>query len=372
MANWELRDKVCIVGVGTTAYGSFPQTDSYGLGCSALLNAASDAGLELKDIDGLIVNRIPSYERFAQIAGINPQFCLPTDSAGRFSAVSTMLATQAISTGAAETVAMVYGNNGRSSRVFYGGAEGGQWNPWGMTSPGATHAMMWRAYMNEFGVDQEALGHVSVAFRKHASLNPAAVMRHPITLEQHREARPICDPLKLLDYCLINDGGVALILTSAERAKDLKRLPVYISGYARRDVFDQATPRLDYWYSALQEVSAQVYDRAGMKQNYVDGLMLYDNFTPTVLFSLEGLGFCKRGGASAFVRDGALELGRGRWPTNTSGGHLSESYMQGWALIAEACRQLRGDCGERQIPNARVIQYGCATNIASSIIFSRH
>jgi len=370
MTGWNLRNKVCVVGVGTTSYGSFPETDAYGLGAQALLAAVEDAGLGLRDIDGLIVNRIPSYERFAQIMGMNPSFCLPTDSAGRFSAVSTMIATQAIATGAAQTIAMVYGNNGRSARVHYGGGEAGQWNPWGMTSPGATHAMMWRAYMNKFGVGSEGLGHVAVGFRKHAALNPQAVMRRRITLDDHQNARPICEPLKLLDYCLINDGGVALILTSAEKARHLRKPPVYVSGFSSRDVFDQAAPRFDYWYPALRQVSREVYERAGIARDEIDGLMLYDNFTPTVLFALEGLGFCGQGESSDFLKDGSIELGRGRWPTNTNGGHLSESYMQGWALIGEAVRQVRGECGDRQIRNARAIQYGCATNIASSIIFS--
>jgi acetyl-CoA acetyltransferase len=296
---------------------------------------------------------------------------MPIDIAGRFSAVAVMLAVQAIVTGAAKTVALVYGNNGRSNRMMYGGAEGGQWNPWGMTSPGAIHAMMYRAYMEQYGADTEALGHVAVAFRNHACLNPAALMKKPITLDDHRNARPICEPLKLLDYCQINDGGVAMILTSAEHAKDLRKPPVYISGYSRRDVFDQATPRSDYWYPPLQEIAGEVYERAGISREEIDGLMIYDNFTPTVLFTLEGLGFCKPGTAGEFVKNGTLELNRGRWPTNTNGGHLSDSYMQGWGLIAEAALQLRGEGGARQIPNARAIQYGCATSISSSIIFRR-
>jgi acetyl-CoA acetyltransferase len=371
MNSWDLRDKVCIAGVATTPYGSFPESDSYGLGADALKLALADAGLERDDIDGLLVCRIPSYERFALMTGINPQFCLPIDMAGRFASVSVMVAAQAIATGAAKTVALVYGNNGRSNRMYYGGAEGGQWNPWGMTSPGATHAMMYRAYMNQFNVCTEPLGHIAVAFRKHASLNPAAVMRTPITLDDHKNARPICEPLKLLDYCQINDGGVALIMTSAQRAKDLRKTPVYISGYARQDVFDDAAPRLDYWYPVLQKVSSQVYARAGLTRSDIDGLMIYDNFTPTVMFTLEGLGFCKQGESFDFVKDGGLELGRGHMPTNTNGGHLSDSYMQGWGLIAEAAQQVRGECGERQIPNAKAIQYGCATHISSSIIFRR-
>jgi len=371
MSGWNLRDKVCIAGVGTTPYGSFPDNDSYGLGAQAMFSALDDAGLEAGDVDGLLVCRIPSYEQFALMTGINPQYSLPVNMAGRFSAVSVMLATQAIATGAAKTVAIVYGNNGRSNRMFYGGGEGGAWNPWGMTSPGATHAMMYSAYMHQFGVGTEPLADVAMAFRKHASLNPDAMMRKPITFEDHQSARPVCEPLKLLDYCQINDGGVALILTSAERAKDLRKPPVYVSGYARHDVFDQAEPRLDYWNPVLSKVASEVYARAGISRDEIDGLMIYDNFTPTVLFTLEGLGFCKQGEAPAFIANGTLELGRGRWPTNTNGGHLSDSYMQGWGLIAEAARQLRGDCGARQIKDARAIQYGCATNISTSIIFRR-
>jgi acetyl-CoA acetyltransferase len=371
MAKWDLRDKVCIVGVGTTKYGSFPENDSYGLGAEALAGALADAGLSIRDVDGLIVNRIPSYDRFAQMTGMNPRFCLPTDAAGRFSAVSLMIAAEVIATGAAETVALVYGNNGRSKRVFYGGGEGGHWNPWGMTSPGATHAMMYQAHMHEFGTTTEHLGHVAVAFRKHATLNPNAVMREPITLEDHKSARPICAPLTLLDYCLINDGGVAWIMTSAERAKHLRKPRVFVSGFSRQDAFDEAAPRLDYWYPALSKVAGEIYERAGVSREEIDGLMIYDNFSPTVLFTLEGLGFCDQGESGDFVKNGTLELGRGRWPTNTNGGHLSESYMQGWGLLAEAARQLWGECGDRQIPNARAIQYGCATNVSTSIILRK-
>jgi acetyl-CoA acetyltransferase len=302
--------------------------------------------------------------------GIDPQFCLQTEAPGRFSAVSLMIAAQAIATGAAKVVALVYANNGRSQRVFYGG-EDSLWSPWGMTSPGAVHAMMFKAHMEKYGTTRADLANVSLAFRKHARLNPNAVMKKPMTFEDHHNARPICEPLHLLDYCLINDGGVAWIMTSAERARDLRRPPVYVSGFSRQDAYDTSAPRLDFWYPALNKIAGEVYERAGISRDEIDGLMIYDNFSPTVLFSLEGLGFCPQGESGRFTADGTLELGRGRWPTNTSGGHLSESYMQGWALIAEAVRQLRGECGERQIPNARAIQYAAATNISSSIIFRR-
>ncbi len=368
---WPMRDKAAFVGIGATRYGNFPETDSYGLGCEALNMALDDAGLKTSDIDGLIVSRIPSYERFAEMMGIHPQYCLLTETAGRFSGVSLSLAVQALTTGAAKTVALVYGNNGRSVRVRYGGGDS-QWSPWGMTSPGAIHAMMWRRHMHQFGTTHADLGPVSVAFRHHACLNPDAVMHgKPIDLKMHAHARPICEPLKLLDYCLINDGAVAWILTTPDRAKDLKRPPVLVSGYARQDSFRYGSgPADDFWYPSLS-ATRKVYDRAGIGREDIQGLGIYDNFSPTVMFSLEGLGFCKQGESGDFVRDGTLQLGTGRWPTNTSGGHLSDSYMQGWGIIAECVRQLRHECGERQIPNVQAMQYICATNIAQSAILRR-
>jgi acetyl-CoA acetyltransferase len=367
---WAMRDKVAFAGIGTSRFGNFPETDSYGLGCEALNSALDDAGLKPSDIDGLIVNRIPTYERFAEMMGINPQYCLLTEAPGRFSGVSLALAAQAIHSGAAKTIALVYGNNGRSVRMMYGGGDS-QWSPWGMTSPGATHAMMWQRHMHQFGTTHADLGHVSKAFRDHACLNPDAVMHgKPITLEDHAKARPICEPLKLLDYCLINDGAVAWIMTTAERAKDMKRPPVLLSGYARQDAFHYGSgPADDLWYPNLS-ATRSVYDRAGIGREDIQGLGIYDNFSPTVLLSLEGLGFCPQGEAGNFVKDDTLRLG-GRWPTNTSGGHLSDSYMQGWGIIAECVRQLRDDCGDRQIPDVQAMQYICATNIAQSLILRR-
>lgn len=371
MTGWALRDKTCIVGVGTTDYGAFPETDEYGLGVRALNLALADAGLGYDDIDGVIVSRMPSYEHFCEAARLNPQFTLRTEGPGRFSGVSLGLAVQALASGAAKYIALVYGNNGRSAQMRYGGG-GGLWAPWGFTSPGAVHAMMYRRHMEEFGTTSEDLAHIAVAFRKHASMNPAAFRRDPITVEDHQNSRYICDPLHLLDYCQINDGGVAWIMTTADRAKDLAKPPVYVSGYSRQDTFTHAsTPTTDFWHPALSKIAGEIYDRAGVARDDLDGLMIYDNFTPTVLFSLEGMGFCPQGEGGAFVRDGALELGRGRWPTNTSGGHHSETYMQGWALIAEAVRQCRAECGDRQIPDCEVVQYICATNIGISAIFRK-
>ena len=152
-----MRDKIAFVGIGTTRYGNFPETDSYGLGCEALNAALDDAGLKSGDIDGLIVNRIPSYERFAEIMGINPQYCLLTESLAASPASPWRWRRRRSPCGAAKTIALVYGNNGRSVRMMYGGGDS-QWSPWGMTSPGAIHAMMWQRHMHEFGTTHADLG----------------------------------------------------------------------------------------------------------------------------------------------------------------------------------------------------------------------
>ncbi len=368
--SWSLRDKTCVVGVGNTDYGSFPHSNSDGMAAEALRKAVEDCGLRFDQIDGIITNRIPSTERFCEMVGLQTRFSLSTEMAGRFSGISLMLAAQALAAGEANYIALVYGNHGRSQKMAYGGGDT-TWSPWGMTSPGAAHAMMWQQHMHRYGTTSEDLAHVAVAFRKHASMNPQAVMRDLITVEDHQASRWIAEPLHMLDYCLINDGGVAWIMTTADRAKDLRKKPVYVSGFARCDSLKQSsTPDPEFWYPALNTIAGQVYERAGIARDNIDGLMIYDNFTPTVMFALEGLGFCPRGESGRFVRDGTLELGRGRWPTNTSGGHLSESYMQGWALIAEAVRQCRGEVGDgRQIPNCKTVQYIAATNQSSSIIF---
>ncbi|MCA3344414.1 MAG: thiolase family protein, partial [Roseomonas sp.] len=167
-------------------------------------------------------------------------------------------------------------------------------------------------------------------------------------------------------------GAVCIIMTTKERARDLKKRPVMISGIGAREAYSTASISnfdLNFWYDEMRDVADQAYGMAGVGPSDVDALMCYDNFSPTVLFSLEGLGFCKQGEAGSFVEGGALKLG-GRLPTNTDGGHLSNSYMQGWALNIEAVRQIRGECGARQVQDARVVQYCGATPCSRSIIYT--
>jgi len=197
------------------------------------------------------------------------------------------------------------------------------------------------------------------------------VMREPITVEQHQASKFIAEPLHIYDYCMINDGGVALIITSADRAKDMKKPPAYIRGFSQSSKLKDSTfPPDDLWHNAIQKAATDVYAMADVKREDLDALMVYDNFAPTVLFSLEGFGFCKQGEGGDWIQNGRLELG-GQFPTNTSGGHLSESYMQGWGLNVEAVRQIRGECNQRQVKDAKLIQYMCAAPLMTSIIYGK-
>jgi len=240
-----------------------------------------------------------------------------------------------------------------------------------MTSPGAFHALMARRHMELYGTTPDHLGAVARTIRAHAALNPSAVMRAPFTLAEYHASRFICGQLHLLDYCLINDGGVALILTSGECAHDLKQPPVYLRGYGMATALAGSSfPPDDFWRAPMGKAADASFAAAGIKHADVSALMIYDNFTPTVLFSLEGFGYCAPGESGPFAAEGNLALGS-RYPTNTSGGHLSESYMQGWALNVEAVRQVRGACGERQVKDCAFAHYMAAAPVCTSIIYGR-
>jgi acetyl-CoA acetyltransferase len=371
------RDRTAVAGVGHTNYAALrerdPERSAFELGTQAFEAALSDAGLRKDEIDGLILTRVPDYLRMASMLGLtNLRFANQLPAGGRFAGMTVQYAALAVAAGLADCVACIYGNNGRSVGATYGGEadtpETASYDaPYGMTSPGAYVAHMFRRHQFLYGTPEETLGTVTINDRRNAALNPVAVMRTPFTMEDYRNARYIAAPLRLLDYCLINDGGVCLIITSAERARDLRKPPVLISATAAGAELTDFYSVTDFFYAPLQSMAAQIYPAAGVERSDIDVLQVYDNFTPTVLFSLEGLGFCGRGESKDFITAERIAL-TGDLPINTSGGHLSESYMQGWALLAELVRQLRGECGDRQVADCRVGQYVCAAPLGNSII----
>jgi acetyl-CoA acetyltransferase len=373
------RDQTAIVGVGTTAFGAMyrdldPERDPYQLGLVALREALADAGLSKDDLDGLIVSRMPHYGRMCEVLGMrHPRFVNVLPGEGRQSGIALQYAAMAIYTGLASVVACVYGNNGRSVGARYGGEARGLTTtamydaPYGMTSPGAVTAQMFRRHQHEYGTPVETLGHLAINNRKNAAHNENAVMREPITMDDYLGARFIAEPLRLFDYCLINDGGVAFIVTSAERARDLAKPPVLISATSQGADITPNYVADDFWAEPLGHISEEIFGAAEMTHADMDFAQLYDNFTPSMLFSLEGLGFAPQGEGADWITPERIALD-GELPLNTSGGHTSESYMQGWALHVEAVRQLRGEGGARQVRDARVGLYACAAPLATAHI----
>ena len=357
-----LRDKVAIVGVGASPQGKLPGSSSLSLAVTAFKRALDDSGLEKHQIDGLLTmpgTTAPegslNYLRLGETLGIDPAYTGSMTMGGGTGGALVQAAAMAISTGLATTVACVFGDAARTggSRFNRASGWGDSWGIWGMYGAAANSAIAASRHMALYGTTSRQLGEVAVACRRHASLNPDAVMRDPITIGDHQASRFVVEPFHLLDCCLISDGGVCVIVTSAERARDLKQKPVLVAGMGQAYT-TQNLEREDWWYVPHQKQAlGRAFAMAGLQPSDVDVAQLYDNFTVSVLLWLEHAGFCGVGESGPFVEGGRIQLG-GALPVNTAGGNLSESYMEGWLHIVEGVRQIRGACGPRQVEGAEV------------------
>jgi acetyl-CoA acetyltransferase len=383
-------DRAAIIGVGTSPFSTKTPASPMGLAVKAFKAALADAGLGRDEVDGLAINigwpLGVDYDRFAEGLGLKIRFADQSWTHGRFVGPTLQHAAMAVATGLARCVACVCGVSFVQARGLLGGPgdfegtreEGGthEENPvYGLTSPAAGAALSAQRYFSLYGATSAELAAVPIAFRKHASLNPQAIMRSPLTLEDHQASRFVVEPLHLFDCCLVSDGAVVVLVTTPERARDGARPPVWIGGMqgmrAGRDEFLFGLPGLGIgnqraFLYAPTEDELSVYRMAGVTQRDVDALYTYDAFSPLVWFVLERFGFCGLGEAAAWTQKGRVELG-GELPMNTSGGLLSEAHVSGWNSIAEIVRQLRGECGERQVEHARVMQW--ATAWGDSTIF---
>lgn len=391
MPVWDLRDKAAVCGVGHSPYGRRLNRSAIDLAGEAIRNALDDAGLHRDDLDGLIVSfGTPigaDADTLAYALGLKLRLYNQTWAHGRFTASCVQWAAMAVAAGLANYVACLaavsfsgfrkpmMGGAGDTEGAREAGGGHGEDPVFGMTSPGAGAALVAQKYFSRFGATSRQLASVAVAFRKHASLNPAAIMHEPITADDHQNSRFVCEPLHLLDYCLINDGAACVIITSAERARDVKKPPVYISGMqglpAGREEFIWTYPGFGVSQQAVfdyQPGLQPVYRMAGVTQNDIDALFTYDAFSILAWTALERFGFCRPGEAAAFTQGGRIELG-GELPMNTNGGLLSEAHVMGWNHQVEIVRQLRGECGARQIADARVIQW--ANAYGDSLIYRR-
>ena len=377
-----LSNKAAIVGIGASPQGKVPGSTSLSLAVEAFKRAIAECGLKKEQIDGLL--SMPgttspegawNYLRLGETLGINPRFTGSMMLGGATAGALVHQAAMAVTNGLATYVACVFGDAAATGGFRFDRTSGwgDSWDIWGYMSAAANSAITASRHMALYGTKSTQLAEIAVACRRHASLNPDATMRKPITIEEHQASRWVVQPLHLLDCCLISDGGVCLIVTTAERAKDLPHPPVLISGIGQCYT-TQNMEREDWWYAPHQKNAVDdAYAMAGVGPKDIDVAQLYDNFTISALLWLEHGGFCKKGEAGAFVEGGRVQLG-GDLPINTHGGNLSDSYMEGWLHLAEGVRQIRGQCGARQVEGAEVCLVtgrGRPLNNANATILTR-
>ncbi len=370
-----------IVGVGATPQGKLPGSTQLSLAVDAFTRALDDAGLTKDDIDGLFTfpgTTAPegplNYLRVGEELGLDPRVTGSLNMGGGTAGSLVQMAVAAIETGQANTVACVFGDVARTGGSKFARASGwGEtWDLWGMYGAAANSALVASHHMGRYGTTSEQLAEVAVACRYHASLNPEAVMRTPITIADHQASRWIVEPLHLLDCCLITDGGVCVIVTSLDRARHTRHPVVRIAGAGQ--AYTNRTLGNPDWLSMPHQKTAldAAYRSAGLSAKDVDVAQLYDNFTISVLLWLEHGGFCEPGEGGSFVEGGRIRLG-GDLPVNTAGGNLSESYMEGWLHIVEGVRQVRGEAGPRQVQGAEVCLVtgrGMSLNCANAMILT--
>jgi acetyl-CoA acetyltransferase len=363
-----LRGKVAIVGAADTEVGKVPHLSATQLCVDAALRALDDAGIAKDQIDGLITcnSMAEPYmyhaEAIAEYMQIFPGYCINVGSGGGTTFSVLHHAASAIATGMCKTVlismadSLSSGLSREQAMMIQSSTGHSQFEiPYGPTVP-AFYALIAQAHMAKYGTTAEQFAAIAVACRKHASLNPAAQMRDLITVEDVIGSRMIADPLHLLDCSLVSDGGSAVILTSAERAKDFPNQPVYLLGVGEGHSHEHISQARSLTTSAAVESGQRAYEMAGLGPRDMDLAQLYDCFTPTVLVELEDLGFCSKGEGGAFVESAAIELG-GSLPVNTHGGLLSHCHPGNpgsMFALTETVMQLRHKAGDRQVSNAEV------------------
>ena len=381
-----MRDRVAIVGIGTTELSKDSGVSTLTLGCRAILAAIEDAGLRPGDVDGIATHRVgdsvlPAV--LAQALGIRDLRWYADQFGGGSTSCSIVgQAALAVHAGLADTVVCYRAINARSEfrmggigRPLVDAVETQYQAPYGYFAPPQQFAMAARQHMLRYGTTHEQLGAVAVAQRAHAVHNERALLREPITLDEYLASRWVVEPFRLLDCCLETDGAVAVVLASAERARDLRRRPVLIRGAAWGSGFTlYSNQQPDLTVTPAAAMARRLWSLAGLGPSDVDVAELYDCFTYTVVVQLEDYGFCKKGEGGAFAASGATRLG-GKLPVNTHGGFLSEGYVHGLNHVCEAVSQLRGDARARQVADAEVAlctsQPGYVSGNTSALVLRR-
>jgi len=353
--------KTAVVGAYEHPTRFAPDKTAFQLHAESARGALEDAGLTVQDVDGFFTSGVGPIGILSLAGHLNlrPSY-VDSQAIGGSSFVShSFHAAAAIAAGLCNVALVTYGSTAASERFAIGTGTGGFVleppdsfeAPFGPTIVGS-YALVARRHMHEYGTTGEQLAEIAVTMRRHAGLNPRAKYREPITVEDVLASRMISSPLHLLDCCVISDGGGALVLTSVERARDLRRPPVVILGAAEALRHAEIGTR-DLLDVAARQSGPLALARAGVRHADIDLALIYDSYTITVLATLEALGFCAAGEGGAFCADGRIGLG-GALPVNPDGGGLSSNHpgMRGIFLVVEATRQLRDECGPRQVKDA--------------------
>ncbi len=385
MNDLSISGRASIAGLGATEFSKHSGRTELRLAMEATLAALADAGIDPSEVDGFssyTVDKVPEYEIARLLGAKDIRFFSQVPHGGGAACAPVLHAAMAVATGVAKTVVVYRAMNERSWYRFGSGSYGfastpifenvnyGWYMPFGFHTPAAWVGMFAQRYMHRYGATSEDFGRVAVAARDFAATNPAAFFHgKPITLEEHQASRWICEPLHLLDCCQESDGAVALVITSTERARDLKQKPVVIKG-AAQGVSDGQQVMTSYFrddITGLPEmglVAQQLWAQSGLSAEDIQTAVIYDHFTPFVLPQLEEFGFVKRGEAKDFIRAGKHARG-GSLPINTHGGQLGEAYIHGMNGIAEGVRQVRGS-SVNQVADVHNVVVTAGTGVPTS------
>ena len=384
---------VAVVGIGTTGFGKFPDVSLGKMYNDALEAALTDSGLRRDQIDGLLIQigspRGLDYDVAAPQLGLDVRFTAQTWAHGRWCAGTLTHAAMAVGYGLTDYAVCIAGYKnslfsrhgtpgypGSAEGVREGGGPHAETPHVGMSAPMAGAAMALSRYVSHYGVDRDKLGAVAVAQRNWALKNPLAVQnKKPLTQEEYVASRYVIEPIRLYDCSYPVDHATAVILTSADRARDLPQRPVFLRGFdgvhAGPNEFVFGRPGLGINEAEIFELESKngydaVYARSGIDRSDIGAFYTYDGFSTQVIYTLERFGFCKGGEGFDWVQDGRTDA-NGDLPVNTSGGHLSEGHTNGWGQTMEIVHQLRGNAGPRQIDGIRFAQWG--TTVGDTIIY---
>lgn len=351
-----LRDRYAIAGIGLSRFGKLPGVSAMGFALEASKRAIEDCGIARDDLDAVLV-AMPSSQgeahgwasRAAAFLGITPAFCSTMDMGGATAIGMMQTAVALLEAGMATAVLCAFGTQNNPQGIIPT-LFGSPWTiPYGDVGAITFMGHLARRQMYEHGITSLDYAHIAVTWRRHAQNNPAAQMRKPMTIEDHQTSRFINEPLRLLDCCLFTDGGGAFVVTSVERARDLKQKPALISGVGQVHSAEVIRP-YDDKRAGGSEAGDRAYAMAGVEPGDIQVAQIYDAFTPRVVHDLIAYRFATWDGVGEMIRSGQLTLG-GKLPSNTAGGLLSEGHLQGMGHVAEGVRQIRGTSGN-QVPGA--------------------